>query len=232
MRTLFKHIRDLCRGEPETFLRGFEHPTRTLAAYTFLIVVGAGVYGATIGLWRAPLQALYTAAKFPMVILFTTAGNALLNGMLAQLMGLRIGFRQSVLAVTASFAIASVTLGSLSPVTLFMTFNTPPLTAGNATLSHSTNLLFHVAIIAFAGVVGNVSLYRLLSRICQDGATARKVLLSWLAGNAFLGCQASWIMRPFIGSPGLPVEFFRSDAFDGNFYESVWRSFSHVLNTA
>ncbi len=223
-------IGDLCRGEPDTLLRGFERPTRALLSYGAMIAVGAGIYGATIGLWRAPLQALFTALKFPLVILLTTAGNALLNGMLAQLMGLRIGFRQSVIAITASFAIASITLGSLSPVTLFMTLNTPPLGTGDSLLSHNTNLLMHVGMIAFAGVVGNISLYRLLVRICGDARTALKVLFSWIVGNAFLGCQLSWIMRPFIGAPHLPVEFFRSDAFDGNFYETVWRSFLNLVS--
>ena len=53
--------------------------------------------------------------------------------------------------------------------------------------------------------------------------------MSWLAGNMFLGCQLSWIMRPFIGSPGLPVEFFRSDAFRGNFYETTLRALTNLL---
>ena len=36
---------------------GFE----SVAQFSLIILIGAGVYGATLGLWRAPLQALYTS---------------------------------------------------------------------------------------------------------------------------------------------------------------------------
>jgi hypothetical protein len=58
---------------------------------------------------------------------------------------------------------------------------------------------------------------------------ARRVLFAWLAGNLFLGSQLSWILRPFIGSPTLPVEFLRDAAFNGNFYETVFRSALRLL---
>jgi hypothetical protein len=89
--------------------------------------------------------------------------------------------------------------------------------------------LTHVLIIAFGGVVGNVRLFQLLVRMGGGRAIACRVLFAWLAGNFLLGSQLSWIMRPFIGDPGLPVEFLRSDAFTSNFYESVARSLSRIL---
>ena len=64
---------------------------------------GAGLYGAAMGCWRDPMQALYTAIKFPLIILLTAAGNAMLNAMLAPLLGLNISFRQSFLAILMSF---------------------------------------------------------------------------------------------------------------------------------
>lgn len=196
-----------------------------------VIVPGAGLYGATIGLWRSPLQALFTAIKFPLLILLTTAANAFLNGMLAQALGLRIGFRQAFLAIVTSFAITSALLASLSPVAIFLLFNTPPLGTANTMLSHNISLLAHVSLIAFSGYVGNVALYRLLVHLGGSTALARRVLAAWVTGNLFLGCQLSWIMRPFIGAPQLPVEFFRPDAFDGNFYESVFRSLANLITS-
>ena len=53
------------------------------------ILVGSGLYGAVIGSWWTPLQAVYAAIKLPLLILLTTLGNGLLNGMLAPLLGLR-----------------------------------------------------------------------------------------------------------------------------------------------
>jgi len=55
------------------------------------------------------------------------------------------------------------------------------------------------------------------------------VLLAWLAGNLFFGTQLSWILRPFIGAPGLKVEFLRRDAFKGNFYETIFRTTVQVF---
>jgi len=87
-----------------------------------------------------------------------------------------------------------------------------------------------VAVIALAGITGNVRLFQLLVRLGGSRAVAFRALFAWLAGNLFLGSQLSWILRPFIGSPGLPVQFLRQDTFHGNFYEAVFHSFSKILN--
>jgi hypothetical protein len=50
---------------------------------------------------------------------------------------------------------------------------------------------------------------------------ARRILFAWLSVNLLLGAQLSWILRPFIGTPSLPVEFLRADALHGNFFESI-----------
>ena len=219
----------LCRGTSDEIIDGVREGKGWLGFCIAVIVIGSGLYGATIGLWRSPLQALYTGVKLPLLMLITTAANGLLNGMLAQLMGAGIGFRQSARAVTTSFALLSLILASLSPVTLFLWFNTPPLTAGGAVLSHNFTLLSHVFVIAFAGVTSNVRLLWLLDDMTGNRAIARRILAAWLAGNMFLGCQVSWIMRPFIGSPGLTVEFFRTDALQGTFYESTYTAFTNLL---
>jgi len=215
--------RRLCESNPAVISAEMERSGTWLGFCVLTILVGAGFYGATIGLWRSPLQALYTGVKFPLVMLLTTAGNVLINGMLAQVLGSGVSFRQSTLAVVTSFALASLILAGLAPVMLFMWFNTPPLSVeGDALLAHNFTLLSHVLVIAFAGVMGNARLLRLLRHLSGSRAIAARVLTAWLAVNMFLGCQLSWNMRPFIGSPGLPVEFFREDAFRGNFYESTW----------
>jgi hypothetical protein len=105
------------------------------------IVVGGGGYGAVMGWWRDPLQALYTGIKLPLVILLTTLGNGLLNGMLAPLLGLNVTFRQSFTIVLMSFAVTAMVLGALSPVALFIVWNAPPLTAATKLLSPEYALL-------------------------------------------------------------------------------------------
>ena len=92
-----------------------------------VIVAGGGAYGAAMGSWWAPLQAGYVAIELPLLIRLTTLGDGLLNGMLAPLLGLRNTFRQMQTAVLLSFAIAAAILAALSPVALFVVWNTPAL---------------------------------------------------------------------------------------------------------
>jgi hypothetical protein len=222
----------LLRGEPES-LRDWiaSGDARTVARCIAVVFVGAGLYGAAMGYWRAPLQALFVAVKFPLIILLTTLGNALLNAMLAPLLGLNISLRQSFVAILMSFTIASAILGSFSPLIGFLIWNVPPLQTGVRISgeAYAVIQLTHVGVIAFAGVVANLRLVQLLLQLSGTASVAYRVLLAWLAGNLFLGSQLSWILRPFIGSPGLPVEFLRRDAFHGNFYETVFRSFTGLF---
>jgi len=62
------------------------------------------------GLASDAMQALYTGIKLPLVILLSSLGNSLLNGMLAPLLGLNLTFRQSLLMVLMTFAIAAAFL--------------------------------------------------------------------------------------------------------------------------
>jgi hypothetical protein len=176
-----------------------------------------------MGWWRDPLQGLYVAVKFPLIILLVVLGNALLNAMLAPLLGLNIGFRQSLLAILMSFAIVAAILGAFSPLTAFVVWNAPPMTPDvKSTPTYGFIKLLHVVVIAFAGIAGNVRLFQLLTQLGGSKRVAKRVLFTWLAVNLFLGSQLTWIARPFIGSPQLPVAFLREGALHGNFYENVF----------
>jgi hypothetical protein len=217
-------IATLLRGETETisaWSAGWN--TQRFALHLAVIVLGAGCYGAAMGWWRDPQQALYVAIKFPLIILLTTLGNALINGMFAPLLGLNLPFRQSFSAIVMSFTIASAILGAFSPLIAFMVWNAPPMSV-SANSAYNFIKLTHVAVITFAGTMGNARLLQLLVRLGGGRAVAWRVLFAWLAGNLFLGSQLSWILRPFIGLPSLPVEFLRATALHGNFYENVLRS--------
>jgi|ERR1051325_4994035 hypothetical protein len=187
------------------------------------IVVGAGLYGAAIGSWRDPLQALYTAIKLPLVILLTTLGNGLLNGMLAPLLGLNVTLRQSLVVVLMTFAIASLILGALSPVAWFMVWNTPPLTAATSELAVEYGFLqlTLATFVAFAGVWGNARLVPLLRDLSGSATVAYKVLFAWLAVNLFLGSQICWLLRPFIWEANAPVRFIGRENLHGSFFETV-----------
>jgi hypothetical protein len=225
-------ISTLLRGELATITDWIEQiNARRFALHIAVIILGAGFYGAAMGWWRDPQQALFTAIKFPLIILLTTIGNALFNAMFAPLLGLNIPFRQSFCAIVMSFAITSAILGAFSPLIAFMIWNAPPIsTTGISGATYNFIKLANVAVIAFAGATGNARLFQLLARLGGNKAVAFRVLFAWLAGNLFLGSQLSWILRPFIGSPDLPVEFFRATALHGNFYENVFQSLRQIFN--
>lgn len=219
---------DLCRYSSRMIGKILDDGWRGVGLLLLTIILGSGLYGMTVGLWRSPLQGFFTAVKFPLLMLLTAVLNGVLNGMSAQVLGLEITWRQSLSLVLSSFAILSMILASMAPVTLFFLFNLPPADSGVALSSHGVILLVHVALIAVAGVSSNVHLFRCLVSMGGRG-TAWRILLGWLSGNGFLGCQLSWLLRPFMGTPSLPVQFFREDVFEGNFYESIWRTMTYVF---
>ena len=219
-------FRSLLRAEPTVVAEWTAHWNKQrIGLQVLVIIIGAGCFGAAMGWWRAPAQGLSVALKFPLILLLTGLGNALLNATLAPLLGLNITFRQSLLAVLISFAITAAILGAFSPLIGFLIWNAPPMTADvKGTPTYSLIKLTCTLVIAFAGIVGNVRLFQLLVQLGNSRAIATRVLLAWLSVNLFLGSQLTWIARPFIGSPQLPVVFLRDTAFESNFYENVWNT--------
>jgi hypothetical protein len=53
------------------------------------------------------------------------------------------------------------------------------------------------------------------------------MLWTWMAVYTLVAIQLAWIMRPFVGSPGAAVQFFREDAWDNAYVfviRLVWRT--------
>jgi hypothetical protein len=187
-----------------------------------VVVVGGGCYGASIGMWRAPAQAGWVAVKMPLLILLTLGVNGVFNGMLAAVLGTGLGFRQTLVAIGRSFAVFALVVGALGPVAAFLTLTLPAGEEPGGGRAYHALLLTHTAVIAAGGIYANLRLLGRLERACGQWA-ARRVVVAWLAGNLFVGAQLSYTLRPFFGNPELPVQFLRSNPFEGNFYEAVWR---------
>lgn len=199
-----------------------------------MALFSCALYGFTFGLWRSELQAVSTAIKFPLVIVFTCGANALLNGMLAQILGTGLSFRQSAMAILVSFTITGIILAAFAPLMLFLLCNVPSLGEAHPGTGHRITLLAHVVVIAFGGIMGNRRLWQFLRRSTGSSARASGVLFSWLAGNLLLGSQVSWIFRPWAGTPPRPglaameLPFLTPHPLQGNFFESVWWVVTHL----
>ncbi len=172
----------------------------------------------------------YVAVKMPLLIACTLGCNGLLNGLFGMLLGSGLGFRQSLLALLTSFALAALILGSLAPVTWLLAWNAPPPDSAGAAGAHAFYLVAHTCLIGFVGITANLHLHRLLSAKAPTPMAATATLLAWLGGNCFLGAQFAWILRPFFGSPALDVAFLRADPMRGNFYQAVWASLQRITD--
>jgi len=222
MNTSLSDLPDLCRAKPHVLDTWFDTAKEKTYFCIALIIIGGGFYGAAMGYWRDPLQAFYIAVKFPLLLLLVALGNAVLNGMLAQVLGLNLSFRHSFLAILMSFALLSVIVGALTPLCFFLIYNLPSLHDPTPQLTYSALVYTHVIIIAFAGTMANIRLINLLQHLCGERQQARYIFSTWLAVNLLLGSQLSWNLRPFFGTPYSPVAFFRDNPFQGSFYESLF----------
>jgi hypothetical protein len=188
------------------------------------ILVSSALYGAVIAGWRSPVLAAYVAIKFPLLLVGTTGIVAILNWILAIAFGSGMTFQQVIAVTYGAMTVACWILLGLLPVTLFFT-TCASSTTGTATelqLTHNYLLLTHITLIAVAGIAGNAALRKGLARIVLPGCAVRKLYWSWLVAFAFVGCQLSWILRPFVGSPSYPIVFMRPDCLERNFYEFVF----------
>lgn len=219
------HLTMLLQGDLAAVSAWFrrEQSIGRFSLWLIAIATGCGMYGFSIGLWRAPLQGIYVAVKLPLLIMLTLGANGLINGMFGALLGSGMSFRQTMHACLMSFALFAVIVGSLSPITIGMVLDAPRPNEPGAQNWYRVFLLLNTVVIAFAGIIANHKLLRLIEEFSGSRTAAWRTLIAWLAGNLFVGAQLSFNLRPFFGNPNLPVQFLRPNPFDGNFYEAVWQ---------
>ena len=61
----------------------------------------------------------------------------------------------------------------------------------------------------------------------EPGANVRNLFRIWVGVFALVGAQMAWILRPFIGDPEQPFQWFRPVT--SNFFEAVWRAFQSLF---
>jgi hypothetical protein len=209
-------------------LRSDDLGWKDLVSLGAFVVFACSLYGAVLAGWRSPRLSLYVAVKLPMLFLGTTAIVAVFNWMTASMLGSGLSFRSTVFVVFASMTIGCWIMLSMVPVALFFLVSGVSYSGTHDELRYAHNLILmtHISILALAGVAGNAALLKGLRRIVRRDCPAMQLFMFWLIAFAFVGCQMSWMLRPFVGSPFYPVAFMRPDALDRNFYEFV---FTEVL---
>ena len=224
MARAFQFVDGLLRGAALTGPAGRD-PARAGGLWPGLavLVVGGAVYGGVMGAFGGfaadrPLQVLFSAAKVPLLIAVTTALAMPSFFVLNTLLGLRDDFAEAARAVVATQSAVAVVLASLAPYTA--------LWYASTTDYHEATV-FNAAMFAAASVAAQWVLRRRYARLIARNRRHRVMLWGWLGVYAFVGIQMGWVLRPFIGQPGVPVTFFR-DGVWGNAYvviaETVWRA--------
>jgi hypothetical protein len=205
-------------------LRAHELDWRDLLSLAAFVVFACGLYGTVLAGWRSPRLAAYVAIKLPVLFLGTTLSVAVFNWMTASVLGSGLSFRSTLLVALASMTMGCWILLSLVPVALFFLISGASYAGTHDELrtSHNLILMTHIVILAIAGVAGNAALLNGLRRVVNARCYVRTLFAFWLTAFAFVGCQLSWILRPFVGSPFYPVAFMRPDCLDRNFYEFVF----------
>ena len=94
--------------------------------------------------------------------------------------------------------------------------------------SYSDAILFNGLMFAIASLAGQTLLRRAYTPLIARNPRHRWLLWLWLVLYAFVGIQMGWVLRPFIGAPGAPVQFFRDSGWE-NAYVVVFRMMRDVL---
>jgi hypothetical protein len=184
------------------------------------------VYGAIIGSFHSPLQALSSMVKLPALYLITLLVCLPALYIFNALFGSRKTLSQHVAYVLSAAAVIALLLCGFAPVVLFFL-----MTLGAK--EYSFYLLMNVSIFAVTGIFGVSFLYQAMrpmpgeNEIAETVKIRNRILQFWLMLYGFVGSQLGWTLRPFFGSPG-SFEVFRPK--DGNFLTGVFQALGRVLS--
>lgn len=211
------------------------------------------IYGAIIGSFHSPLQALSSAIKLPTLYLITLLVCLPTLYIFNVLFGSKQSIAQHFTYLLTAVSVIAILLCGFAPVTLFFL-----ITINNSLKDYSFFLLLNVSIFALTGVVGVSFLYQVMKPSMQEVGektlepakeykdfklddeqaivksdakqsveVRTSILRFWLVLYGFVGSQLGWVLRPFFGSPG-QFELFRPR--EDNFITGVWNALMNLLN--
>lgn len=189
-------------------------PVRTLV----LVIFTAGpMYGAIMGSYALHsgvrlLLCVYAAIKMPLLVLVTAGLCLPAFFVLNTVAGLRGDFPRAVRSILAAQAAFALTLASCAPITRFIYMTG---------LTHRFAILTNVLMFVIATCIAQRTLWRWYRPLCAKDRRHGMMLWAWVVLYAFVGVQMGWMLRPFVGKPTAPVEFFRSEGFSNAYVEVV-----------
>ena len=176
-------------------------------------ILYGGVMGSYSGIFgQRYLQVAYSGVKVPLLLTATFGLSLPFFFVVNSLYGLRPDFGRVLRALLATQASVTVILASLSPLTLlwYVSFD-----------HYRAAILFNAVMFGAASVSAQLVLKRLYQPLIARNRMHLRLLKLWIVIYAFVGIQMGWVLRPFIGSPDSPVQFFREAAW-GNAYLKLY----------
>ena len=194
----------------------------SLRSLAMAALAGGLLYGMVMGSYfesasPRPLQMLYSALKVPLLLGVTFALTLPSFFVLNTLLGLRDDFGLVLRALLGAQATLALVLASLSPYTLLFYASTP---------DYQASQLFNLLMFTVASVSAQLSLRRRYGELIRRDRRHRFMLRAWLTLFAFVAVQMAWVLRPFIGTPDTPTQFFREGVWDNAYVivlQLIWR---------
>jgi hypothetical protein len=222
---LFQLADNLLRGEVSAAGGSREPRLPMLGSLILAIVVYGMFYGAVMGSYGGMSglrfwQAVYSAVKVPFLMISTFLLSLPSFFVLNTLLGLRDDFPRVVRALISTQAGLTVILSALAPFTAFWYIS------GS---DYEPAILFNGMMFAVASFSAQWMLRREYAPLIRSNPRQRWMLRTWIIIYIFVGIQMGWVLRPFIGNPRAPVQFFREGSWS-NAYEVVLQMIWDVLN--
>ncbi len=189
------------------------HAAMKLSRLGLIVAVFGIIYGAVMGSFSGVLgyhfwQVVFSAVKVPILLIGVFILSLPSFFVVNTLFGLRSDFLYSLRALLATQAGLTIILSSFAPFTILWYVSSS---------NYRGAILFNTLMFGTASVAAQWLLRRFYSPLIEKNPRHRILMRAWLVIYAFVGIQMAWILRPFIGNPDMPAQFFRQDAW-GNAY--------------
>jgi hypothetical protein len=222
---LFQLADDLLRGEISAARGSRDQRLPVFGSLILAIVVYGMFYGAVMGSYGGMSglrfwQAVYSAVKVPFLMISTFLLSLPSFFVLNTLLGLRDDFPRVVRALISTQAGLTIILSALAPFTAFW------YVSGS---DYEPAILFNGMMFAVASFSAQWMLRRQYAPLIRGNPRHRWMLRTWIIIFVFVGIQMGWVLRPFIGNPSAPVQFFREGSWS-NAYVFVLQMIWDVLN--
>lgn len=247
-----KHIDNILRGE-STQVSAIRNgtipiPAPSVIAMVTLLAMSYGFFMAWFAIISHPepayLQLVATTIKVPALFVLTLLVTFPSLYVFSTLIGSGLSVGAIFKLLLTALAVTMAVLASFGPITAFFSVTTE---------SYGFMVVMNLLLFAVSGLLGMAFLLRTLHRISlatlnpdqaepmstenigpldhpRGNAVGAKVIFlfcCWLFIYGIVGAQMSWALRPFVGDPNLPFQWFRPR--ESNFFEAVAGILSTLL---